>query len=109
MKTFQFETRDFISIFLQNQGKYKYILYFPCTESRKIHIVFSLITANYPCHPSSGLVTPTESGSVEIRGFKGDYTIQVRRGVEELAEVAVSLTEDMEVTCTYQAGNMLCA
>ena len=54
-------------------------------------------------------MTPTESGSVEIRGFKGDYTIQVRRGVEELAEVAVSLTEDMEVTCTYQAGSMVCA
>jgi len=58
---------------------------------------------------TTGLVTPTESSSVEIRGFKGDYTIQVRRGAEELAEVAVSLTEDMEVTCTYQAGGMVCA
>ena len=54
-------------------------------------------------------MTPTESGSVAIRGFKGDYTIQVRRGLEELAEVAVRLTEDMEVTCTYQEGNMVCA
>ena len=54
-------------------------------------------------------MTPIESGSVEIRGFKGDYTIQVRRGAEELAEVAVSLTDDMELTCTYQAGSMVCA
>ena len=56
-----------------------------------------------------GLVTPAESGSVEIRGFKGDYSIQVRRGAEELAELAVSLTEDKEVTCAYQAGAMDCA
>ena len=43
-----------------------------------------------------------------FRGFKGDYTIQVRRGAEELAEVAVSLTEDMELTYTYQ-GSMVCS
>ena len=38
----------------------------------------------------------------------GDYTIQVRRGAEELAELAVSLTKDTEVTCAYQAGAMVC-
>lgn len=54
-------------------------------------------------------MTPDESSSVEIRGFMGDYTIQVRRGAEELAELAVSLTEDKEVNCAYQAGAMVCA
>lgn len=58
---------------------------------------------------SSGLVTPTESGSVEIRGFMGDYTIQVRRGPEVMAEVVISLAEDTEVTCAYQAGALSCA
>ena len=54
-------------------------------------------------------MTPAESGSVEIRGFMGDYTIQVRRGAEEMARLAVSLNEDKEVTCAYQSGAMVCA
>ena len=54
-------------------------------------------------------MTPTESGSVEIRGFMGDYTIQVRRGPEVMAELVISLAEDTEVTCAYQAGALNCA
>ena len=59
--------------------------------------------------PPPGLVTPTDSGSAEIRGFKGDYTIQVSRGQEVMAEMMISLTEDTEITCAYQAGAMVCA
>ena len=62
-----------------------------------------------PCNFPPGLVTPTESGSVEIRGFMGDYTIQVRRGPEVMAELVISLAEDTEVTCAYQAGALSCA
>ena len=61
------------------------------------------------CNFPPGLVTPTESGSAEIRGFMGNYTIQVSRGQEVMAEMMISLTEDTEVTCAYQAGAMVCA
>ena len=54
-------------------------------------------------------MTPTDSGSAEIRGFKGNYTIQVSRGMEKMAEMMISLTEDTEVSCAYQAGAMVCA
>ena len=54
-------------------------------------------------------MTPTDSGSAEIRGFMGDYTIKVSRGQEVMAEMMISLTEDTEVTCAYQAGAMVCA
>ena len=58
----------------------------------------------------SGSVTPAETGSVDIRGFMGNYNIKVRRRAEVVAEVELTLERDMELSCGYQGdGDMLCA